>query len=158
MDITMLEVTGGSAGPGALSGEIIEGPGFGRAQGDPIHGVDVKLGITASSIIVDCTTTDTLGQYTFVNLPVGNYTIYAEIPGLFKDSSYQITVDSINAIWTYLDYQVDSNSIDIIGNIGFETYEDDNIELLWVYPNPVKDQANILYNLKADAEVKIDVY
>jgi PKD repeat protein len=158
LDITMLEITAGTAGPGALSGEIIEGAGFGRAQGDPIHGVDVKLGITASTTIVDCTTTDTLGQYSFTNLPVGNYTIYAEIPGLLKDSSYQIIIDSTNMIWTYLDYQVDSNSIDIVGNIGIETIQDDQIGSLGVYPNPVKDQTNILYSLKEKAHVVIDVY
>jgi PKD repeat protein len=158
MFITMLEITPGLTGPGALSGEIIEGAGFGRAQGDPIHGVDVKLGITASSTIVACTTTDTLGQYSFTNLPVGNYTIYAEIPGLLKDSSYHITIDSTNMIWTYLDYEVDSNSIDIIGNLGIGTTEDDEVKSFAVYPNPVKDQANILFSLKENADVLIEVY
>jgi hypothetical protein len=158
MNITLLEVSPTGIGPGALSGEIIEGAGFGRAQGDPIHGVDVKLGITGSAQVYDCTTTDTLGQYFFANLPLGDYTIYVEIPGLLKDSSYTLTIDSTNLVWTYLDYLVDSNSIDIIGNIGFETVEDDIIGKFFIYPNPIRDNATIQYKIGSDAEVKIDVY
>ena len=137
LNITMVELINATPGTGSVSGEIVEGAGFGRAQGDPVHGVDVKLGLTSSQIMAH-TTTDTLGNYYFTNLPFGTYTIFVDIAGLLKDSSYTITVDSSMGSWTYLDYIVDSVSIYIVGNIGIEEQFETNPNTLDVYPNPVK--------------------
>jgi len=157
MDISMLELPAVFSGPGSLSGEIIEGLGFGRAQGDPIHGVDVKLGITSSNIVAT-TTTDLAGEYSFTNVPFGTYTIYVDIPGLLKDSSYTLTIDSATLHWTYLDYLVDSTSIYIVGNIGIEGYETNEASAFNVYPNPVNDNAVIQYSITNNADVRFDVY
>lgn len=157
MDISMLELPATFSGPGSLSGEIIEGLGFERAQGDPIHGVDVKLGISSSNIVAS-TSTDTLGQYSFTNVPLGTYTIYVDIAGLLKDSSYTLTIDSSALNWTYLDYLVDSTSIYIVGNIGIEGVEPNEASAFVVYPNPVKDNAIIKYSVRDHADVKFEVY
>jgi PKD repeat protein len=157
MDITILEITPGIPGPGSISGEIYEGPGFGRAQGDPVHGVDVKLGITSVNIVAR-TTTDSLGGYYFNNLPFGTYTVFVDIPGLLKDSAYTVTIDSSALTWPYLDYIVDSTMIYITGNIGIEPEADANPNTMDVYPNPVKSNAMIRYTLAKESDVRIELF
>ena len=143
-------------GSGVLHGSIIEGPGFGRAQGDPIHGVDVKLGITSTSQIVGVTTTDTNGEYSFGLVPFGTYTIFVNIPGLLRDSSYVITVDSSNYQYLNLDYIVDSNSIYIVNPLGVE----DGAEATEfnVFPNPATDNIFVSYELSQGSKVKLEMY
>jgi PKD repeat protein len=155
-DITMVEMVAGG-GPGLLQGVVIEGMGFGRAPGDPVHGVDIKLGLTASSTIVDCTTTDALGGYSFDNVAYGSYTIYADIPGLERDSSYTLVVDSLNNQFLGLDYLVDSTTIYVLLGMGVDDISPDPNRLN-VYPNPVTVNSTIEYVLGSNANVKLDVY
>jgi PKD repeat protein len=156
-DVVMIELPAPVAGPGLLHGQIVEGPGFGRAQGDPIHGVDVKLGFTGSSVVVASTTTDANGEYFFDNMAFGNYTIYADIPGLERDSTYQLTIDAANNQFLNLDYIVDSNSVYIVQGIGIENYYAPDNSGLMIYPNPVKDNATIKYTITGDAKVTMDI-
>ncbi len=156
-DIYMQEVPVAGGGPGSLMGTIREGIGFGRAQGDPIHGVDVKLGITGTGSIVANTETDTNGEYSFGNLAYGNYTIFVDIPGLNRDSSYQMVIDSANTMYENLDYIVDSNSVYIFENIGIEENES-NIGKLGLFPNPASGNTTLLFSLNEHASVVIDIY
>jgi PKD repeat protein len=155
-DVVMQEVTGGTPGIGVLHGTIVEGVGFGRAQGDPVHGVDVKLGVTGQNHIVASTTTDALGQYTFNNLGFANYTVYADIPGLERDSSYQITLDAVNNQFLNLNYIVDSVSIDILENIGIEE-QGSNVYEMNVFPNPTKDLTSLTYTINQNTNVTIEM-
>ncbi len=154
--ITMFEFTPTVPGPGVLHGTILEGIGFGRAQGDPVHGVDVKLGVTGISQIVAQTTTDPFGEYGFSNLPYGNYTVFVDIPGLERDSVYQITLgvgtDSLMA----LNYLVDSVAIYVLPNIGIEEQES-NVYEMNVFPNPTKDLTSLTYTINQNADVTIEM-
>lgn len=156
-NITMVELTSSGGGIGLAHGTVVEGIGFGRAQGDPVHGVDIKLGITGSNMIVAKTTTDALGEYTFNNLAFGNYTIYVDIPGLERDSVYNIVIDAVNNQFPDLNYLVDSVAIYVLPNIGIEEVDaaDPNFK---VYPNPVNENGSIAYTIYSDANIKLDVY
>lgn len=156
INIQVGEIPTPTTGPGLLHGTIVEGPGFGRAQGDPIHGVVVKRGITGAMTIVETTETDTNGEYTFANIAYGDYTIYVDIPGLLRDSSYQITVDAANSQYLNLDYIVDSSSVYIVEPIGLED-ETENSKL-HIYPNPIMDVAIIEYQIDHPSEVEISIY
>lgn len=155
-NISMYELSPIS-GPGSLSGLVKEADGFGRAQGDPIHGVDVKLGITGSNMIVANTETDTSGTYTFGNLPYGSYTIYVDIPGLNRDSTYQKILDAVNPTYTNLNYWVDSNSVYIIENIGIEELPE-NVLQYGLFPNPTNDNTTVIYTLESDANIQLEIY
>jgi PKD repeat protein len=155
-DVVMAELGTSGGGPGLLQGVVIEGFGFGRAPGDPVHGVDIKLGITSSTTIIGTTTTDAVGGFSFSNIGFGNYTVYVDIPGLERDSSYTITVDAANNQFLNLDYIVDSVAIYIINHIGIENISDPNH--FNIYPNPVKNNSTIAYTLNGTANVKLDVY
>ena len=160
--ITMIEQIGIGGGPGFITGQVIEGPSFGRNLGDPIPGVDVDLGKNPGGSIMNTTTTDSTGNYTFSGVPDGNYTIYVDIPGLGRDSSYTFSVDSSNNQFLHLDYIADSNSVYINPNstvgIGSSVITDKHI--FKVYPNPVIGATTIEYNILQlkEAKIKLEVY
>jgi hypothetical protein len=146
-----------STGPGFLQGYVIEGPGYGRAQGDPVHGVIVKRGITGSSQIMETTTTAVNGEYHFSNVPVGNYTIYVDIPGLERDSVYDVVVTAVNNQFLNLYYVVDSNSIYIVPGIGVEDFSSDP-NTLSLYPNPVSQNTRISYSIFSEGRVQLELF
>ncbi len=157
-DIVMVEITPVTPGPGLIQGYVQTGPGFGRAEGDPVHGVVVKRGITSSTQILETTTTDANGSYFFKDLPFGNYTIYVDMPGLEKDSVYDVVVDATTNQFTGLNYGVDSVKVYILPGIGIEDIlSSDNSEMN-VFPNPVKEIATIQYALNVNAKVELAVY
>lgn len=157
MNMEVIELPSTTPGPGLIQGYVIEGPGFGRAQGDPIHGVVVKRGITSSSQIVESTETDLAGQFFFANVDYGTYTIYADIPGLERDSCYEVTIDALNNQHINLYYLVDSTSIYIVPGIGIEDIADNENSDMRIFPNPVKNFAVIDYAINVNAEVNIDI-
>lgn len=157
MNMDVIELPATSTGPGLIQGYVIEGPGFGRAQGDPIHGVVVKRGITGSSVIVETTETDLDGLFFFANVGYGTYTIYADIPGLERDSCYEVTIDAVTNQHVNLYYVVDSNSIYIVPGIGIEDIADNTNSDMRIFPNPISDFAVIDYAINVNAKVSIDI-
>lgn len=157
-DITMIESTGTGGGIGLLSGQILQGPGFGRTEGEPIPGVDVKLGKNPGGSITAITTTDMIGNYIFSGIDTGNFTIYIDIPGLGRDSSSTFNVD--NNQFLHLDYIVDSTTIYVnpyFGN-GINTPAIANENNFRIYPNPLKGNTTIEYSLPAGGKISLDVY
>ncbi len=157
-NINVIELPSINPGPGLMQGVVIEGAGFGRAQGDPVPGVVVKRGIAATSQIVETTFTDANGQYTFNNLEYGTYTIYVDIPGLERDSCYTFTLDAFTPQYQNLYYVVDSTAIYIIPGIGIEDVTSEDKNKLDVFPNPVKDNSTIAYTINNNADVQLEVY
>lgn len=166
-NIQAVEETSFGTGPGFLHGQIVEGAGFNsftgsgtdRAPGDPVPGIDVKLGRNPGGHMMTQGQTDSNGEYAFSNVPYGDYVVYVDIPGLGRDSSYTFTVDSANNYFYYLNYYVDSTTIYIVPNAGIGINEvAANENVLNVYPNPSNGNANIEYNLLENAEVSLGVY
>lgn len=154
-------------GPGALGGLIEEGVGFGRQEGDPIPGLDVKLGKNpgGSTNIVASTQTDANGYYSFDNLALnsvvgGSYIIFADIPGLGMTSSYTIVLDPSHPSYDSLNYAVDSSSIYTVltSSTGISNAAIAKENKFKVYPNPFKGNASIEYNLPTEADVNLAVY
>lgn len=161
-DISMMILQGTGGGIGLISGQISEGPSFGRAEGGPIPGVDVKLGKNPGGSIMATTSTSGQGYYSFSGVANGNYTVYVDIPGLGRDSSYTFTVDSENNQFLNLDYTADSTSIYINPNLGVGINSSANIigNNFHVYPNPVIENTTIEYTIIKTTEAKttLEVY
>lgn len=164
-DIIMVEDTTSGTGPGFISGLVMEGIGFGRTPGDPIPGIDVKLGRNPGGQFVTNTQTDANGAYTFsgiaenTNSPAdSSYTVFVDIPGLDRVSVYTFVVTGTSNQFSNLDYYVDSAAI-YTGNSAVGT-RDSGLEKdgFSVYPNPSKDNATIAYALTSAARVSIAVY
>lgn len=153
------------SGTGALGGIIEEGVGFGRAEGDPIPGLDVKLGKNPGGQIVASTQTNAGGYYFFGNLALnsvigGSYTILADIPGLGMTSSYTIVLDPAHPVYDSLNYAVDSSSIYTVptSSTGISNFTIAKENKFKVYPNPFKDNINVEYFIPAEANVKLEVF
>ncbi len=162
-NIFMVEgVTG--VGPGMLQGIVLEGPGFGRLEGDPIPGIDIKLGRNPGGALVAQTTTNATGQFTFDNIDINDpgeyYTIYVDLPGRERDSTYTVTVTATDTVFNQLDYAVDSNSVYPLNpvNTGISNSDLAKENKFNVYPNPFKGNTTIAYTLNTDAVVRLEVY
>lgn len=162
-NIFMVEGVAG-VGPGMLQGTILEGPGFSRLEGDPIPGIDIKLGRNPGGALVASTTTNASGQFTFDNVDINNvgeyYTIYVDLPGRDRDSTYNVTVTATNTTFNQLDHAVDSNSVYPIHPV---TTSISNIDLakenqFAVYPNPFNTSTTVAYTLHSSSSVKLEVY
>jgi subtilisin-like proprotein convertase family protein len=154
-NITMIHELGTGGGPGLLRGQT---------PTDPIPGVDVHLGKNPGGSAMITTTTDSTGHYYFNNvaLNVGGqyYTVYVDIPGLGRDSSYSVILDAVNNQYMYLDYYVDSTTIYIVPNagVGISNPSVAKENKFNVYPNPFKANTTVEYSIAADADVKLEVY
>jgi subtilisin-like proprotein convertase family protein len=148
-------------GPGLLQGTIVEDDGFGRAPGDPIPGVDVKLGRNPGGQLVTSTQTNGSGTYTFANLPYDDYVVYVDITGLGSDSTYNVTVDAANPTYLNLDYEVDSTEITPVQNSATGVTPNTvpaKMNAFSVYPNPSNGIATIEYTVTEDASVSLGIY
>ncbi|MFL5764518.1 MAG: T9SS type A sorting domain-containing protein [Bacteroidia bacterium] len=164
-NITMVEETGfAGGGIGFLRGRITEDVGFGRAPGDPIPGLDVKLGKNPGGAMVTSGTTNSGGYYTFTNVDFNaageNYVVYVDIPGLGTDSSYTFTVDATTPQYLYLDYVVDSTTIHFVPNagVGISNPSVAIANKFNVYPNPFRTESTVEYSTPENAEVALEVY
>ena len=109
-----------SIGHGKIIGRVTKGYGYAsfgaignqpKNLGDPIPGIDVKIGRNPGGQMVTNTSTDNSGQYTFNNIDTGNYKIYVDIPGLNRDSTYTVIVSATDTIFAQRDYIADSNHV-----------------------------------------------
>lgn len=164
-DIVMVEDTTSGTGPGFISGLVMEGIGFGRTPGDPIPGIDVKLGRNPGGQFVTNTLTDATGAYMFsgiaenTNSPTdSSYTVFVDIPGLDRVSVYTFVVTGARNQFSNLDYYVDSTTI-YAGNSTVGTSDSGREEDKFsVYPNPSKENVTIAYALTSETKVSIAVY
>ncbi|CAN5404057.1 hypothetical protein BH10BAC1_BH10BAC1_05250 [soil metagenome] len=168
-NIVMIENIGSGTGPGMLTGSIQQGAGFGalvagevRTPGDPIPGLDIKLGKNPGGAMVASTTTNVAGVYTFtgidINTPGESYTVYVDIPGLGRDSSYTVILTAGSNQFFNLDYIADSSSVYILPNTAGVENLNDKTNQFSIYPNPTKGNATIEYNLLTDATVSLSIY
>jgi len=122
-DITIIQIPAAPAGPGTITGVVSEGPGFGQRyinhggyapMGAPLKGVDIKLGKNPGGNAAARTTTDTSGNYTFHNVPLGNYKIYVDIPNYGMDSVRGVNLSSGSPLSVHNDYFVDSSMVRVV--------------------------------------------
>lgn len=120
-DIQILQLPASVTGPGTITGQVTEGPGFGARYGGggpmpmgaPLKGVDVKLGKNPGGSPAARTTTDQNGDYTFSNVPLGDYRIYVDIPNYGMDSVRAVSLTSTSPTSPDNNYFVDSNMVRI---------------------------------------------
>lgn len=145
-------------GVARLSGTVKEGNGFDRGPGDPIPGTSVGLEHDPEGIIANATT-NSLGYYEFAGVPVGNYTIYVNIPGLPMDSTYKVHVQPTDTLKGDLDFVADSSSIDTMTNLTNSIIKITSSETkIRVFPNPHRGTATIEFTIDKTCIVQLNMY
>ncbi len=139
-------------GPGFVGGWVTEGAGLTiggnnetRASGDPIADVQINL-LTDNNIPVAFTHTDANGRYTFSNLALGTYKVYAEQINKVPYST-NVTLDANNQSRDNVNVVVNSNS----AVTGVNDLKE--IQVLGVYPNPVLDKTSINVTMKQSTKL-----
>lgn len=156
-------------GPGLMSGQIIEGVGFGQkpngtmapsAPGNPIGGIIVKGGKNPGGNFFTQTVTDAAGGYTLASLPVNNpgeeYFVMVEIPGLDTNGTYERQITSTNNLFTGLNFVVDNEKINTIQDVSVQSININSIPFK-VYPNPANDKFTIQFTAISDSDTKIEL-
>ncbi len=150
-DIGML-VNPVTSGSGAISG-ILRGttalaPGqlkvilLGNMAGDPFPFADIFLTIKGASSPFLSTQTGSDGSYQFKNIPDGEYTVSAYIPGFTLINQYAITIGkSVN-------YE-NLNFIAYLGDGVTTDVPNYNVLDMSIYPNPTTGIINLLSNITA---------
>lgn len=145
-------------GDGTVSGNVNWIDTTGQRAGDPIPGLDISLEQVPGGIIADHTQTDGNGYYEFTELPDGDYEIYVDIPGAPMDSTYHVTINSNDTLYTDLNFIFDSATIYIAPVTGTAIESADQLGYFSnVYPNPFTDQFNVELSFTGTRNVEIVV-
>ena len=146
-------------GHGNINGKVHGGGGNKTAGfGEPLAGLDISLERADSSGVAGYAITDTLGRYSFNNIPSGTYSIYVDVAGLVMDTTYTVTITATDSVFSNLDFCVDTTLIDIC-NLSTFVFEAPVFEVdLNVYPNPYTGQTHIVFRLANKADVSLEVY
>lgn len=169
-NISVMPFTSITAGPGSLSGRIVEGQGFGQrpssvysplAPGSPIGGIVVKGGKNPGGNMFSQTITGSNGTYTLSGLPVNtgeDFFVMVDIPGLDTNGTYHRFIISGNSQYTNLDFVVDSAKVNPVPSAtGIQVLEE-SVHQISLYPNPAKNTLTLRYTLQEPAVVSIGLF
>jgi len=149
-----------TSGPGTISGTIFSGNG--AFKNDTADGfaasVHVWLADATSKQPVAHTQADAQGNYTFLNVPLGDYKLYVDVPVLAMDSVRSVSISAAALSAPYQDYIVLPEIIrvykradevsDVLANA---------FEKLSLYPNPVKNTLFVSNNTAMERVVVMDM-
>lgn len=168
------------AGSGSMSGVLTQTLGFGQkpnttmapyspsAPGNPIGGIIVKGGKNPGGNYFAQTETDASGTYTLSGLPNTlpgeSLFIFIDMPGLDTTGTYYKTFTS-GETYTGLNFLVDSAKIrpaitssttpTPTVDVSINEYKIENT--IAIYPNPSNEYITILYELKENSTIKIEL-
>jgi hypothetical protein len=154
-----------SLGPGLVTGRITEDAGYGNRingvmqPGDPIPGIDIKLGKKPGGSAQARTTTNSNGDYSFPNVPLGDYYIYVDIPNIGQDSTREVSLTSGNPTSPNNDYKVDSIKIFVDSTaVGIAYALNSAPNGIKAYPVPSIGDVSFEYFLTENEEISISIF
>lgn len=140
-DINLVPLIGPQPGNGNINGQVTSDGKFSAALTIPAADIEVMLlNMSNNPLAVDYS--DNLGNFSFNNLAMGTYKIYAEITGL-PTSPAVVTLSTANP-------SVNNLTL-VITPDGITTGIENNVQLIMainkLYPNPVKDNVTVEFAL-----------
>lgn len=164
--VLFMPTTYASVGSGSysLSGTITEGDGYGQKSplgvnvpGNPIGGIIVKGGKNPGGQYFAQTTTDANGNYSFNNLPSGDYFLFVEIPGLDTINPWYVTLNN-NSV-NNLNWVADSMKVTGGGALlqSVNELEKEKFDVK-VFPNPTSSNLYFSFVLPTANRVEVELY
>ena len=115
-----------------------------------MEGVSVLL-LDANDNAVAHTVTDEDGLYEFNGIAFGTYKVYVEELGKLTHPAI-ITIDGSNLSHNDVDFTVNTTEVNLTG-----AYAVVNVEDFQIFPNPVRNTANIQLELKESMDLTLTV-
>lgn len=157
-DIIVYDFAPMSPGNSSVNGYIY----YADYRGEPVKNVDIVLEYDnpdekAGFEAVAYDRTDQIGEWNILNLPIGNFRIKVEIPGLEMDTTYYVDISNDGTIVENLNFTVDMQNGIFIDYFGIEEYSISNdIE---VFPNPASNHDILIQSLNSSTIIeKIIIY
>ncbi len=132
-----------SGGIGSIEGKVIPEQGINASQ--------TKVYLYSSGQLAKESKLDINGKYYFDSLIYGTYTIKPELTN-YNTFSHNITISQENLAHTNVNFGINSNGFYVGNNPAIN-----NISLIKVFPNPAKDELNILINSEINGDIIITI-
>jgi len=130
---------------------------------DPMPGIDIIIKEDPGSRPVISTQTDENGEFSFANLPDGDYKIWVDMPGMALASSYNFNVDKGVYDRCEFDFTSDLDSINRTGQnaVACLTFVQENpktLDHISIYPNPFENTTVITLDLLEGDQLTMELY
>ncbi len=149
-----------TTGPGTVSGTVFSGNG--AFKNDTADGfasfVHLWLADAISKQPIAHTLTNAQGDYSFLNVPLGSYKLYVDVPVLTMDSVREVQVSAATLEALYQDYIVLPEIIRVYKRAEeVSALSTTNFDQLNLFPNPVKHSLQVSNNEVIERVAILDV-
>lgn len=143
-------------GPGFIGGLISQGANKRQGVGDPLPDEQVFLYSTSLGQFIGTTTTDVNGYFSFPGIPLGDYEISVDHPGVDEINVPMVTLNSQIPSQDSLDLRLHSTYLELVIPTGIRPpLADDYFQ---VFPNPSSNEQTLMLYLRESAQVNIGIY
>ncbi len=139
-------------GTGTLGGNVFQG-GFKSFGDSPLSGVELILTDEYDSPL-KISYSNTNGNFSFLNLPMGNYKLHVEIAGV-NYTPYLVTLSASNPGINNITVTVNTTGAIITG---IENNSDHSSSISDIYPNPATSEAFLEIQTSKTEDVVISIY
>ncbi len=143
-------------GPGFIGGKISEGAGkVNSCDGTPITNLTLFL-ISNQDQPVAYTTTNGNGEFSFGNIPLGTYELWADHPQIDNSEAPMITLDNENQQLGELELKFTANKLELCEEVYIAQLIENSTWM--IYPNPYTGQTNIAYSISQKSNVSLELF
>jgi len=145
-----------TSGPGFIAGDVTMGANKGTAGDIPSVGLLMYAEDNATGAILQQTTTDAAGHYTFSNLPAGTYRVYPELINYTTVPYSAITLSAAYPSMIAASFVQHTLSHKItpvttaVGNVSAASF-------ISAYPNPTSGRLNVSWNTLATEQGNVTI-
>lgn len=144
-------------GSGFLGGLISQGANKRQGVGDPMPDVPVYLYSTSLGQFIGHTITDVNGYFSFPSIPLGDYEVSVDAPGVDEINVPMVTLSSQIPNQDSLDFRLHSTYLELVIPTSITTLTGLG-NYFQVYPNPSSQVQTLKVHLDNASEVEISLY
>ena len=144
-------------GPGFIGGLVSQGANKTTGVGDPVANVHLFLVNNTTGDVLDHTTTDANGYFSFANIPYGTYDIVPDHPYVDETNPPNLSISAQNPIRDSLDFRLHSTYLELVlgtdvevpavSSFGFEAA-----------PNPFSGSTEIRLEIEERKDLSLKVF